>query len=189
MSAERLNWAFKVQGLTLAEKMTLVCLADMADRDGQARIDYDYILSAGSMTEVKLYRAISSLTRKGLITSSDGKTCLINNALSEPCVVRSMVASKPAATTGEVKPPFGDFWREFPNKKGKAIAERKWLKMSEQDREQAIKDVCARKHSDDQWVRDRGRYIPHASTYLNQEAYRDEWQSAATGSTDVGDFF
>ena len=89
----------------------------------------------------------------------------------------------------EPQKPFTDFWKEYPNKKGKAMAERKWLKMSEQDREQAIRDVIVRRQCDDQWTRDKGRYIPHASTYLNQEAYQDEWQSATTGSTDVGDFF
>ena len=72
--------------------------------------------------------------------------------------------------------PFGDFWAVYPNKRGKANAEKRWLKMSEDDQVKAINDVINRKKKDDQWIKDNGRYIPHASTYLNAQQWQDEWQ-------------
>ena len=73
--------------------------------------------------------------------------------------------------------PFGDFWAVYPNKRGKANAEKRWAKMTEDEKDKAISDVVNRKKSDEQWTKDGGKYIPHASTYLNGQQWQDEWQA------------
>jgi hypothetical protein len=82
---------------------------------------------------------------------------------------------------------FDEFWKEYPLKKGKAPAMKKWAKMDKNCKEAALRDVCKRKASDDQWTKDGGKYIPHCSTYLNQEQWLDEWE-VNTASSSVPDW-
>ena len=76
--------------------------------------------------------------------------------------------------------PFSDFWTVYPNKRGKANAEKRWAKMTEDEQDKAVSDVVNRKKNDEQWTKDGGKYIPHASTYLNGQQWQDEWQVGGT---------
>lgn len=66
------------------------------------------------------------------------------------------------------------FWREYPNKKGKAVAWRKW-KRDKLDRQsgEIMRSLAEHKVSVD-WIKDNGQYIPHGSTWINQERWKDE---------------
>jgi DNA-binding Lrp family transcriptional regulator len=70
---------------------------------------------------------------------------------------------------------FADFWKAYPNKKSKMAAERKWKKISPEDRALALADVSVRSTKDKDWIKDGGKYIPHPSTYLNSGGWLDEW--------------
>lgn len=73
---------------------------------------------------------------------------------------------------------WSEFWSVYPRKVGKAKAVQAWSKLKPPDREIAIADVTNRARSDDQWIRDSGKFVPHASTYLNGKRWEDEWTAA-----------
>ena len=72
------------------------------------------------------------------------------------------------------------FWPEYPNKASKKKALESWCNrlISLKVKEDFIKDtiipaLLVQKNSE-QWLKERGRYIPHASTWINQEKWNDE---------------
>jgi len=75
---------------------------------------------------------------------------------------------------------FGVFWENYPRKVGKQVALKWWKNASPEDREQAIHGLVLWNQSE-QWNRDDGKYIPHASTFLTQRRWADEpWTGAFT---------
>lgn len=65
---------------------------------------------------------------------------------------------------------FDVFWDSYPVKKGKKTARVVWKKLEPSQQKQAISDVPLRKE-DKAW---RAGFIPHPTTYLNQERWEDE---------------
>lgn len=66
---------------------------------------------------------------------------------------------------------FVDFWNAYPNKKGKQPALKKWLR-GNFDWAVIQKTLEQQKRLRD-WVKCDGKYIPHATTYLNQKRWED----------------
>jgi len=80
----------------------------------------------------------------------------------------------------EALPPFEEekfdtFWKEYPMKKARAYALKIWTRMKIKDElfDVIMKALKSHKKSE-QWLKDKGRFIPHASTWLNQERWMDE---------------
>ncbi|QJI40500.1 phage replication protein [Pseudomonas sp. ADAK2] len=85
----------------------------------------------------------------------------------------SLTPPTPAASATEDL--FPKFWKLYPNKKGKANAEKAWRKLKVTDelfaliaRGLARQVVCA------EWTKDGGQYIPHPATWLNGKRWEDE---------------
>lgn len=72
-------------------------------------------------------------------------------------------------------PAFVAFWKAYPRKVGKGAARKVWtrLKPDAALQERILKAVEAAKRSPD-WLREAGQFIPHPSTWLNQERWDDE---------------
>lgn len=74
---------------------------------------------------------------------------------------------------------FEKFWKEYPNKKAKKVALKCWMKIRPTeilfDR---IMAALARQKKSEQWVKDKGKFIPHPATWLNQERWEDEGVAA-----------
>jgi hypothetical protein len=70
---------------------------------------------------------------------------------------------------------FEKFWKAYPNKKAKKKALERWMRMepSPELTERIIRAVDAAKQTR-QWKKDGGDFIPHPTTYLNQERWEDE---------------
>jgi hypothetical protein len=68
---------------------------------------------------------------------------------------------------------FNLFWAQYPRKIGKLTARRSWEKLSQENQQKALEAIVehrkywAAKGTD--W-----EFIPHASTWLNQERFEDE---------------
>jgi hypothetical protein len=68
---------------------------------------------------------------------------------------------------------FENFWSQYPKKVGKLTAKRSWEKLSQENQQKALEAIIehrkywAAKGTD--W-----EFIPHASTWLNQERFEDE---------------
>ena len=68
---------------------------------------------------------------------------------------------------------FEQFWQQFPKKVGKLTAKRSWEKLSQENQQKALEAIVEhRKYwtaKGTEW-----EFIPHASTWLNQERFEDE---------------
>jgi len=70
---------------------------------------------------------------------------------------------------------FDEFWEVYPRKVGKSVAKKAWDKIKPTAEFQAkILDAIACQKKSLQWQRDNGQYIPHPTTWLNQERWDDE---------------
>jgi hypothetical protein len=68
---------------------------------------------------------------------------------------------------------FDEFWSIYPRKVGRLTAKRSWEKLSEEKKAKAMEAVIEHRKY---WVA-KGtdwEFIPHASTWLNQERFEDE---------------
>jgi hypothetical protein len=68
---------------------------------------------------------------------------------------------------------FENFWSQYPKKVGKLTAKRSWEKLSLDNQQKALEAIVEhRKYwtaKGTEW-----EFIPHASTWLNQERFEDE---------------
>ena len=67
---------------------------------------------------------------------------------------------------------FEVFWKLYPRKVKKGEALKSWLKKNP-DIEECKKALVWQK-TQDEWVKDNGAYIPHPTTWINQERWKDE---------------
>ena len=63
---------------------------------------------------------------------------------------------------------FSDFWSIWPRKTAKQISEKAWYKLTASNQKKALQDFPKRYRNTPK------QFIPHASTYLNQERWEDE---------------
>ncbi|MDD2054948.1 phage replication protein [Pseudomonas putida] len=89
-------------------------------------------------------------------------------------------STPPALPTSASDDLFPKFWKLYPNKKGKANAEKAWKKLKVTDElftliasGLAKQVVCA------EWTKDGGQFIPHPATWLNGKRWEDEVKSAS----------
>jgi hypothetical protein len=70
---------------------------------------------------------------------------------------------------------FEVFWKTYPKKKNKGQAEKVWerLKPNTDLKEKILKKVEETKKSQD-WIKDRGKWIPYPATWLNAKGWEDE---------------
>ncbi|USU01746.1 YdaU family protein [Pseudomonas siliginis] len=75
---------------------------------------------------------------------------------------------------------FPKFWKLYPNKKGKAAAEKAWKKLKvTADLFGQIAEGLAAQVVCEAWVKDRGQFIPHPATWLNGKRWEDEVKVAS----------
>ncbi|QVW25341.1 phage replication protein [Pseudomonas hormoni] len=75
---------------------------------------------------------------------------------------------------------FPKFWKLYPNKKGKANAEKAWKKLKVTDELfTLIASGLAKQVVCPDWTKDGGQYIPHPATWLNGKRWEDEVKVAS----------
>ena len=70
---------------------------------------------------------------------------------------------------------FEQFWKIYPKRKSKGQAEKAFFKINpdEQLLTKILESVERAKKSDD-WIKEKGKYIPHPATWLNAKGWEDE---------------
>jgi hypothetical protein len=66
---------------------------------------------------------------------------------------------------------FEDFWKAYPNKVGKPVALRAFLKAKAKQDE--LLAGLERWKSSANWLKNKGEFVPHPSTFLNQRRWED----------------
>jgi hypothetical protein len=81
---------------------------------------------------------------------------------------------------------FDEFWKAYPRKVGKGAALASWRKVKPPINPVLSAIQKARQSPD--WLKDRGAFIPHPSTWLNQSRWEDEGMdyAALAGKSDTG---
>ena len=77
--------------------------------------------------------------------------------------------AKPAL---DVHPDFVAFWKAYPRKVGKGAAMKAWL--THRPPPDAVLAALQWQAASEQWTKQRGAFIPHPATYLNQRRWEDE---------------
>lgn len=91
-------------------------------------------------------------------------------------------AAETRATLAAFRAGFEDFWGRYPNHAGKKPASRAWDKLHPSG---TLQEIII-KALDEQklwpgWQKDGGQFVPHASTWLNQERWNDEAPTNGAG--------
>jgi hypothetical protein len=83
---------------------------------------------------------------------------------------------------------FEQFWQAYPKKTGKEAAAKAWKKIARPAETLVqILDALAWQTKSEQWLKERGQYIPNPATYLNQGRWQD--QPVANGRPPTGSGF
>lgn len=69
---------------------------------------------------------------------------------------------------------FDLFWQMYPRKVGKKLCQTIWHRKIDSNDVDAIYTGLRKMRKSEQWKKDGGKYIPHPSTFLNQERWNDE---------------
>ncbi|QNR43475.1 phage replication protein [Pseudomonas syringae] len=113
-------------------------------------------------------------TATAIIGSAPADSLIPDSLTPDPLNTPTPSASSP--TTGDL---FPKFWKLYPNKKGKAAAEKVWRKLKvNDDLFNLIAQGLAKQCASLAWTKDGGRFIPHPATWLNGQRWEDEVQPA-----------
>jgi hypothetical protein len=94
---------------------------------------------------------------------------------------REEVNTPPAPKGVVIDNGFANFWNPYPRKTAKVQAQKAWAKLNPSPELQAqILAALAAQCKSEQWTKDGGAFIPHASTWLNQRRWEDQLPTHAT---------
>jgi len=83
---------------------------------------------------------------------------------------------------------FSIFWKAYPRKDSKVPAQKAFEKVcTSPEQLQVLLEAIERFKRCEQWLRDSGKYIPFASTWLNQRRWEDETTAAPGARGNSGD--
>ncbi|MCF5179611.1 phage replication protein [Pseudomonas syringae] len=126
---------------------------------------------------------------EGCITTDFGGTtsAIIGSARADSLIPDSLnlipdslTTPTPAASSPPTDDLFPKFWKLYPNKKGKAAAEKAWKKIKvTDDLFTLIAQGLAKQCVSLAWTKDGGQFVPHPATWLNGKRWEDEVQPAS----------
>ena len=192
MSIECLNQELKVEGLSPTKKLILVLLGNYADERGTCYPSYSHIAKIIGLKDTKgIQKTIKQFEELGYLKIEHRKT--LNGGytsnryhLSLPIGVETprgqentrVGVVQPSNTKEETKTItkssvdvlFEEFWKEYPRRIGKFQAKKSFIKFNEKEYPKIIyaTKVFAKENESTE-----EKFIPHPTTYLNQQRYLD----------------
>jgi hypothetical protein len=110
------------------------------------------------------------------IPDLDNESLMINSCVTHTQikVKESKVKEKKRKETLRQKEGFEEFWQAYPRKVNKREAQDKWNKKENLPDLKIILTAIEQQKQTEQWHEAGGKYIPHPTTWLNQERWTDE---------------
>lgn len=195
MSIECLNQALKVKGLTPTKKFILVILGNYADEKGTCYPSYRHIADIVGLKDTKgVQRAIKEFEQKGYLTVQhrvNDKGAYTSNRYHLSLAVGSETPRGDETLREGVQEPFNTkedtktntkpnddnyihefeiFWKYYPRKIGKYQAS---ISFGKYDEKHYSKIIYATKVFAQENINTEEKFIPHATTFLNQQRYLD----------------
>ena len=195
MSIECLNKAIKVDGLTPTKKLVLILLANYADENKSCYPSYSHIAKLVGLKDTKnIKRIIDELVERGLLrkenrikedggnTSNKYYITIGGGVETHRGVEETRVGvSEPPNTKDDTKTnieEFEKFWKIYPRKVGKKTALKSFTKINDKEYEKVLlgAEIFAELNQQTE-----ERFIPHPTTWLNQERYMDAFETDDKG--------
>ena len=96
--------------------------------------------------------------------------------------VTSSIKERPPIVPQDDLEGFEVFWKAYPCGKSKENARKAWRKLKPNaDLQERILSAVEQHKMCDEWQRDGGKYVPHASTWLNGKRWEDELDGGGCG--------
>ena len=196
MSIEKLNLALKVEGFTPTKKFILVLLGNYCDEQGSCYPSYRHIADMVGLKDTKgVQRAIKEFESLGYLRIERRKTKDGSNTSNRYHLTISegshalrgsktphLTAPEPSNTKDNTKDiyikEFQTFWSIYPRKVGKKSANKSFNKFDEKHYD---KILYGAQRFAEQNIATEEKYIPHATTWLNQERWLDYFETDETG--------
>jgi len=133
---------------------------------------YDYILSEKPSSE----------NPSTVIPSSENTVTLSNKDNSKKDIV---IKNKNINAQAELERLFDEFWQEYPKKIAKKKAQQIFFRIlkKKKNKQPLFNEIMTglKKYKQTpQWKKDNGAYIPHPTTWLNQERWTDDISTQTT---------
>jgi hypothetical protein len=185
MSIELLNKALKVQNLSPTKKLILLILANYADENGSCYPSHQHLANlCGLQTTKSIKSAIKEFESLGFLKKQNRKLKNGGNTsnryifnfdennprvLEEPRVVSERNHNTKEDTKEIYMSSFELFWNLYPRKVSKKKTLSIFLKIDLKEFDDIVKGVRNLINTNTEI-----KYIPHPSTWLNQERWKDE---------------
>lgn len=188
MSIEMMNAAWRTEGLTPTKKLILLLLGSYADENNQCYPSHKHIAkiiglkdTKGIQKTIKEFEGLGYLkiehrkTKDGGFTSNR-YTLLLSSGKSTPTRQKPLRVgvSEPDNTKDYTKTninqSFNEFWKIYPKKVGKKTAEKSFFKIDCKFYDRVI--YGAKRFRYESRNNDL-KFIPHPTTWLNQERWMD----------------
>jgi len=112
-------------------------------------------------------------SRRNVTHSREQKAEADTESRSQSAETRTAVA--PSALVRVEPNGFATFWSAYPNRKGKQAAMKAWRKLSlDATTVAVIHSALTWQTQQQNWKEQNGRFVPHASTWLNNARWQDE---------------
>ena len=195
MSIECLNQALKIKGLTPTKKFILVILGNYADEKGTCYPSYRHLADMIGLKDTKgVQRAIKEFEEKGYLTIQhrvNDKGAYTSNryylnlsigletprgeetltqGVQEPYNTKDDTKTNTLLKDNDYIQEFEIFWKYYPRKLGKFQASKSFGKY---DEKHYSKIIYATKVFAKENINTEEKFIPHATTFLNQQRYLD----------------
>lgn len=161
---------FDFSCLPLASKALapLLWLLAAESDDGSVRIDSEWLAFRLRLTTKEVDAGLTPLINKGFLILASN---VLADCLQDACLETEGETETETHSERQVAR-FEDFWKVYPNKKGRAAAFKKWkARKLDEIADTIIADVKRRIAKDRDWLRG---YIPHGSTYVNGSGWEDD---------------
>lgn len=195
MSIECLNQALKTDGLTPTKKFILVVLGNYADENGSCYPSYSHIAkivglkdSSGVKKTIKEFEKLGLLrienrrSENGGFTSNRYHLTLGGGSQTHRVVeTQREGVREPSNTKEDTKKynrDFEEFWKAYPRKIAKKHAYKSFLKIK---KDEWKKVIFASRLLAIEMKNTEERFIPHPTTWLNQERWTDAFETDENG--------
>lgn len=128
------------------------------------------VIQMASKSEVKREQ-IRLIDSKGLDSSANRSKDKVEQITDRSQSTTKEPNPKPKKTMVD----FDEFWTHYPRKISKKSASKAWIKIKpDQVLFETIMKALEQQKNSEQWQKVNGSFIPHATTWLNQERWTDE---------------
>jgi hypothetical protein len=107
--------------------------------------------------------------------SGNGSESVLHPARAGGCERLEATGNRLEANGNGLRERFAEFWKLYPKKVGKDSAWKAWLKRRPSaDLASIMLATLAWQKQQDNWLRERGRFVPNPATWLNRGQWEDE---------------